>query len=477
MRIPALALLIVGLSLASAEAEEGRRPNIVLIVADDLGYGETGAQGNDQNPTPHIDALATRGLRCTSAYVTASFCAPSRAGLLTGRYQTRFGCESNPVGAKNDEPGIGLPPAEWTLAERLRGAGYATALVGKWHLGGTAPYHPQRQGFDEFFGFLHEGHFYVPPPYRGVMSHLRRRTLPTGAREGKWTSPGGDLILATGSPFDEPPYDANNPILRSSQPVAEETYLTDAFTREAVDFVKRSHDRPFFLLVAYSAVHSPMQARRDDLDECRGIDDPQRQIFAGMLRALDRGVGAIQAAVAEAGLERETLFVFLSDHGGPTQELTSSNGPLRGGKGDLYEGGVRVPCLLRWDGQLPAGGTYAKVVSSLDLVPTALAAAKVSGAEGPVLDGVDLLPYLRGERNESPHETLYWRMKPKAALRHGDWKLVRPAVAKSAAWELYDLQRDLGERRNLAAEQPEVVADLVRRWETLDREMQGSAND
>ena len=389
------------------------------------------------------------------------------------------------MGAKNDEPGLGLPPSETTLAERLRGAGYATGLIGKWHLGGTSPFHPQRQGFDEFFGFLHEGHYYVPLPYRGVVSHLRRRTLPNGKREGIWTAENGELILATGSRFDEPPYDANNPLLRGGQPVVEDTYLTDAFTREAVDFISRHKERPFFLLVAYSAVHSPMQARREDVDAFRTIDDPQRRVFAGLLRGLDRGVGAIQAAVAEAGFQRGTLFVFLSDNGGPTKELTSGNGPLRGGKGDLYEGGLRVPYFVRWDGRLPAGATYAPAVSALDIVPTALAAAKIAVGEDEALDGVDLLPYLSGARTERPHETLYWRMHPKGALRHGDWKLVRPKQAKNqsqnqavgSAWELYDLAQDIGERHNLAQEKPEVVSDLARRWEALEEQMMEARND
>ncbi|MDH3585340.1 MAG: sulfatase-like hydrolase/transferase, partial [Phycisphaerae bacterium] len=234
------------------------RPNIVILLADDLGYGELGCQGNRQIPTPHIDALAAEGIRFTAAYVTASNCSPSRAGLLTGRFPTRFGHEFNPTGASNEDPAAGLPPGERTLADVLQDAGYATSLVGKWHLGGTARYHPQRRGFEEFFGFLHEGHFFVPPPWEGVTTMLRRRALPDGGL-GRWISPDSRLVLSTHMGNDEPPYDANNPILRGGQPVTETAYFTDAITRESVDFIDRHADRPFLLLVAYNAVHSPLQ--------------------------------------------------------------------------------------------------------------------------------------------------------------------------------------------------------------------------
>ncbi len=446
-------------------------PNIVVILVDDLGYGETGAQGNPQIPTPNIDSIAAHGVRFTNGYVTASYCAPSRAGLLTGRYQTRFGFEGNPVGAGNEEPGVGLPASEVTLAHRLREAGYATGLVGKWHLGGTAPFHPLRRGFDEFFGFLHEGHFFVPPPYEGVVSFLRRRTLPSGAEDGAWVSPGGELILSTHMPHDEPPYDANNPMLRGGQPVVEEAYLTDAFSREAACFVRRHAGRPFFLYVAYSAVHSPMQAKREDMARFAEIDDPHRRVFAGMVGALDDGVGAILAALREEGIEDDTLVFFLSDNGGPTRELTSSNAPLRGGKGSLYEGGVRVPFFIRWGDRLPAAATFDPPVSSLDIMPTALAAAGAGVPGTPPLDGVDLLPYLTGDRRRRPHETLYWRMGARAALRHHDWKVIRPGSNPQEGWELYDLSEDPGESRNLAPQRPEILRDLVARWHTLDEAM------
>ena len=231
------------------------RPNIVLLVADDLGYAELGCQGNTDIPTPHIDAIARNGARFTDAYVTAPFCSASRAGYMTGRYQTRFGYEFNPTGAHNEDPDAGLPISERTLGDQLTDAGYTTALIGKWHLGGTARYHPQRRGFDTFFGFLHEGHYFVPPPYRGVTTMLRRRTLPDGTQKGKWTSRDGKTIYSTHMGYNEPDYDADNPILRCGQPIEENQYLTDALTREAVNFIDNNQDRPFFLYLSYNAVH------------------------------------------------------------------------------------------------------------------------------------------------------------------------------------------------------------------------------
>jgi len=452
------------------KAKQRSWPNIVLLIADDLGYGELGCQGNRQIPTPHIDSLARQGIRFTDGYVTAPYCSASRAGLMTGRYPTRFGYEFNPVGHYNEHPDAGLPDDERTLADLLHDAGYATALIGKWHLGAQARNHPYRRGFDEFFGFLHEGHYYVPPPYDGVTTMLRRRALPGGQR-GRWFHPDGKLIYSAHMGYDEPDYDANNPILRGGQPVAEHAYLTDALTREAVDFMRRRRSHPFFLCVAYNAVHSPLQAADKYMKRFAHIEDIHRRIFAGMLANMDDSVGAILAQIDEAALEEQTLVVFLSDNGGPTRELTSSNRPLRGEKGDLYEGGIRVPMLMRWPGELPENRIERRPVSALDIYATA---ARLSGQTLPKdaqYDGVDLLPYLTGEVSDPPHEVLYWRMGRRGAVRLGQWKLVRNDRRSIAAWELYDLQADLGERHDLAAERPQVVERLARVWKGLDAQM------
>lgn len=420
--------------------------NIVLLVADDLGYGELGCQGNPQIPTPHIDSIARGGVRFTSGYVSAPYCCPSRAGLLTGRYQTRFGHELNATGRQNLLPHVGLPPAETTLATRLQAAGYRTALIGKWHLGGTEPFHPLRRGFDEFFGFLHEGHYYVPPPYTDVASHLRPK---------------------------EPPYDDDNPLLRGRQVIAEPRYLTQALGREAVSFIDRHKKSPFFLYVPFNSVHSPMQATEHDMDRFAHIADPHRRVFAAMLASLDDAVGAILGKLKQEKLDRQTLILFLSDNGGPVQELTSSNAPLRGQKGQLYEGGIRIPFLMQWIGRLPAGRTFDEPVLSCDLFPTALAAAGVAGPNPKPLDGVNLLPFLTGRQAAVPHSVLFWRYNKSKALRRGDWKIVQQAVPRGGEvpWQLYNLKQDVAERDDRAAAEPVRLNGLVADWEDLNREM------
>ena len=446
-------------------------PNIVILFADDLGYGELSCQGNPEIPTPHIDSIANNGVRFTAGYVAGPNCSPSRAGLLTGRIPTRFGYEFNPTGAVNEEPGFGLPSAEITIAEALHDAGYTTGLIGKWHQGGTARYHPFRHGFDEFFGFTHEGHYFVPPPYKGVTTLLRRKTLPGGA-QGIWMGQGG-LHYHNKLGRNEPDYDANNPIVRGGQPVVETEYLTDALTREAVDFIDRHDDKPFFLYLAYNAVHSPLQGADAYMDKFVHIKDIHRRIFAAMLANMDTSVGAVLEQLRKSGLEENTLVFFLSDNGGPTKELTSSNLPLRGSKGQMYEGAIRVPFMLQWKGKVPAGLVYEKPVSSFDIFATA--AANCAGVTAPKqVEGVDLIPYLTGENDGVPHETLYWRQGGKTALRHGDWKLVRMGRRLSpgkAKWELYDLSKDISETNNLAAAKPDRLAELIEIWEKLNGEM------
>ncbi|MGD9495445.1 MAG: sulfatase-like hydrolase/transferase [Armatimonadota bacterium] len=387
-----------------------RRPNIVLIFSDDQGYAEIGCQGCADIPTPHLDAICAEGVRCTSGYVTCPLCSPSRAGLLTGRYQQRFGHEHNPGAA----PAAGLPLTETTLADRFRAAGYTTGLIGKWHLGMMPEQHPMSRGFDEFFGFLHGAHSYLRPN--------ESRT---------------------------------DPLLRGRERVEESEYLTDAFAREACGFIDRHATDPFFLYLAFNAVHSPLEATPEYLDRFEGIADPNRRTFAGRLSAMDDAVGRVLATLRRHDLERDTLVIFISDNGGPTPQTTSSNAPLRGYKAQVYEGGIRVPFALRWPGRLPAGLVYDRPVSSLDVVPTVLAAV---GAQLPAgLDGVNLAPYLSGANAASPHEQLCWRMGQKTAIRRGDWKLVREVRGD---WELYNLAEDIGEQKDLAATEPARLAEL-----------------
>ncbi|MDB4399685.1 sulfatase-like hydrolase/transferase, partial [bacterium] len=435
------------------------------------GYGELGCQGNSEIPTPYIDSIAESGVRFTAGYVAGPNCSPSRAGLLTGRTPTRFGYEFNPIGARNEEPGIGLPSKEVTIAETLQDAGYTTGLIGKWHQGGGAEYHPFRHGFDEFFGFTHEGHYFVPPPWKGVTTMLRRKSLPDGSK-GRWEGE-KRLIYSTHMKSAEPDYDANNPIVRGGQPVVESEYLTDAFTREAVDFIDRHDDKPFFLYLAYNAVHSPLQGADKYMKKFAHIEDVHRRIFAAMLANMDDSVGAVMNQLRKSGLEENTLVFFLSDNGGPTRELTSSNLPLRGEKGQMYEGAIRVPFMVQWKGKIPAGEVYHQPVSSFDIYATAVAnSAGVTLPEQ--VEGVDLIPFLKGEDQGRPHETLFWRQGGKAAMRHGDWKIVimgRRFQPGNAKWELYDLSKDVAEQNNLAAVKPEILSELISRWYEMNSEM------
>ena len=443
------------------------QPNIVFLFADDLGYGELGCQGNDEIPTPHIDSISADGIRFTQAYVTAPNCSPSRAGMLTGKIPMRFGYEFNPIGARNEDPGTGLPSRETTIAELLHDQGYTTGLIGKWHLGGSADYHPHRHGFDEFFGFSHEGHYFVPPPYEGVTTMLRRRSLP-GGESGRWM--GKNLVYTTHMGNNEPDYDANNPIVRGGQPVDEQEYLTDAFTREAISFIDRHNDKPFFLHVAYNAVHSPLQGKLSDMKRFEEIDDIHRRIFAAMLSSLDQSVGKILEAVERNQIAQNTLVVFLSDNGGPTRELTSSNAPLRGEKGSMYEGGVRVPFMMKFPGRLNAGETYSHPVSSMDLFATSASLAGTSAKSK--IDGVDLMPYLTGKTADRPHEEFFWRQGNRAGLRLGDWKLVRHGNRKAVAkWELYHLADDESESKNLATTNKAELNQLIERWNERNKEM------
>ncbi|MCU0725302.1 MAG: sulfatase-like hydrolase/transferase, partial [Planctomycetes bacterium] len=411
---PTLALLL--LSAAAIAGEPAKRPpNVVLILADDLGYADLGAQGGRDIKTPAIDSIATAGIRFTNGYVPCPVCAPTRAGLLTGRYPQRFGFEHNPGNERSASPDFGIPAAEPILAERLKAAGYATGMVGKWHVGYRKELTPPSRGFDSFFGFLSGANDYFP-----------------GGRPGR------------------------SPILRGSEPVEEGEYLTDAFAREAVAFIDAHHESPFFLYVPFNAVHAPLQAPDELRARFPEIDDPVRLTYAAMLAALDDAVGAILAALRRHGIEEDTFVVFLSDNGGPTPQTTSRNDPLRGFKGQVYEGGVRIPFFIQWKGALPAGKVENRPVIALDLLPTVLAAAGVPVEGGPPLDGVDLLPYLRGQEAGRPHDALFWRMGRQSAVRLSDLKLVvRDGVA-----ELFDLATDVGEARDLSGERPEDVARL-----------------
>ncbi|MCA1641701.1 MAG: sulfatase [Acidobacteria bacterium] len=439
----AVAFSLPCLSRTAVEAQR-RHPNIVVIVSDDMGYADIGDHGSKDIPTPNIDALARGGIRFTDAYVSGPYCSPTRAGLLTGRYPQRFGHEFNPESAPSHSE-IGLPPGEKTMADRLRAAGYRTALVGKWHLGRGDKFHPLERGFDEFFGFLGGAHSYIATNAEGA-----------------------------------------NPLLDGRKIVAETTYLTDAFADRAVVFIKRQKSRPFFLYLAFNAVHTPMHATEKYLARFPHIADQQRRTYAAMLSAMDDGIGRTLAALREAGLEEDTLIVFFNDNGGPTMAGTtingSSNAPLRGSKRQTWEGGIRVAFIVRWKGRLAEGKTDSRPVIQLDVLPTALAAAGVVAQPQWKFDGVNLLPFLTGKRSGAPHEALFWRLGENIAIRKGEWKLVKtserplqavdPAVYNELSGaELYNLSDDISERKNLAAAHPGKVRELAADWQRWNREL------
>ena len=439
---PCLFLLAAPLATQAAEAEGAKssKPNILLIVADDLGYADIGVHGGKAVPTPNIDKLAAAGLRCTSGYVSAPYCSPSRAGLLTGRYQTRFGHEFNPhVGPEGK---LGLPLDQRTLANLLRSAGYATGLVGKWHLGFSKEHHPLSRGFDDFFGFLVGGHNYA----------LRKDAEPKFASSM-----------------------SQNLIYRGREVQQVDGFATDVFTDEAIGFMKQNREQPWFLYLAYNAVHTPLEIS-DTLKQRvpAEVQDPARRGYLALLLGLDDAVGRLLAHLRDSGADQNTLIIFISDNGGSgvapfLAYNTGINRPLRGNKGQTLEGGIRVPFFIAWPGKLPAGKTYDHPIIALDILPTACAVAGVK-APGNV-DGVNLLPYLVGKNKAAPHEALYWRFGPQKAIRKGNLTLVdwRDFQTKtSSGWQLFDLSKDIGQENNLAAKHPDLVAELSQAWQRWD---------
>lgn len=415
----------LGESIAQVDS---RPPNILLIVGDDMGYADVGFHGCTDIPTPHLDSLARSGVICSQGYVSGPYCSPTRAGLLTGRYQQRFGHEFNP-----NEPSQGLPVTQSTIADRLQGAGYVTGLVGKWHLGAGKQMHPQQRGFSEFFGFLGGSHSYFEPAG----------------------------------------------FLRGTEPIDEMDYATDAFAKEATAFVDRHQAKPWFLYLAFNAVHTPMDATDERLAKFSHITDKKRRTYNAMMLAMDDAVGAVMKKLAETNQDQNTLVMFISDNGGPTMRGVTVNGsvnaPLRGSKRTTLEGGIRVPFVLSWPGRLKPT-RFEKPVIQLDLAATAIAAAGLQ--YDPNLDGVNLIPFLDESQSQSPHEALYWRLGKQMAVRSGDYKLVRydsnadTLTGKNnqpvSVAKLYNLADDIGETKDLAMAMPEKVAELQDKWDAWD---------
>lgn len=418
--------ILSGIALLSpfGNAAEARKPNVVVILADDLGYADLGCYVSKDVKTPNIDSLATGGIRCTDAHVTAPQCGPSRAGMLTGRYQTRFGFESNEFAY---DPGI--PRSETLISTRMKNQGYTTGYIGKWGVSSKRHSYPPQRGFDESY-WNQDGCLYFP----------------------------------------DTPSKYNVQVHRDNTPVELTEYSTDAFGREAVEFIQRHKQDPFFLFVSFITPHEPMEAKPEDLKRFPSVDDPLRRTMLAMLVCMDDNVGRILQILKDEHLEEDTLIIFLSDNGGYAGNA-SRNDPFRGTKSQMLEGGIRVPFIVRWTGHLPAGTVYEQPISSLDIAPTALAAAGAEIESEWKLEGVNLLPFLSEEESGIPHETLFWHFniwthKPELdgfAIRQGDWILVKNGWARTPL-ALYNLAEDPAQRNDLSKAHPERVSDLIKKW-------------
>ena len=410
-------------------------PNLILIFADDLGYGDVGCYGSTLVPTPAIDSLARDGVRCTDGNVTAPVCAPSRCGIMTGAYQQRFGMQWN-----DDRKKYAVGQHK-LLPQALRAAGYVTGHIGKWNIPVDV-----KDCFDEVYDLIDWEADYFPDKhghYVGVDSPTK---FDSSKVQGVW---------GPEKPGDE--------------------YLTDRLGRHAVEFVEKNKARPFFLYLAFNAVHSPWHGKKEVAARYAHLTPPLNY-YAAMIASLDENIGKVLAKLKALGLEQDTLVVFTADNGPamgsphivawpdhwPKKILVGSAGPLNGHKGQFLEGGFREPFILRWPARLKAGEIYRQAISTMDLFPTFCAAAGAPVPMGTKLDGVDLLPHLLGEKTGAPHEILFWKNGEQGAVRQGDWKLLlSPGQPKL---QLFNLADDIGEKRDLAGEKPELVGRLHKAW-------------
>ena len=412
---------LLTISNINAQSKQ-EKPNFIIILADDLGYGDLGYTGSKQIKTPYIDALAKSGVIFTQGYVSAPVCGPSRAGLMTGKNQVNFGFDNNPIVdlPQFDENFVGIPLNEKTIAERLSDLGYVNGLIGKWHLGEVEKFHPTNRGFHEFWGYLAGGHNYFPEK-----THNEKYNRP---------------IISN---------------YKTPQPI---TYITDDKGDECVDFIKRHKDKPFFLYASFNAPHAPMQATEEDLKLYAHIEDEKRRTYAGMVHRLDVNVGRIMSELKAQGVYENTVVVFLSDNGGPCTSNASINAPFNGQKGILLEGGIRVPFVISHPITLKKD-VYNKAITALDLAPTFVALAGGTIDAKDQLDGVNIYPYITDKIEGNPHETLLWRFTISAGIRKGNWKLVRLPDRLPL---LFNLDKDPSELNNVASENWELVATMLK---------------
>jgi arylsulfatase A-like enzyme len=437
--LPGLALALIASAVVSAS--DASRPNLIIINIDDLGYAEIGAFGST-NRTPHLDRMAKEGRKLTSHYA-APVCSPSRASLMTGSYAKRALPIPHVLFPAAE---VGLNPAERTIAEVLKDAGYATACVGKWHLGDQRAFLPTRQGFDSFFGIPYSND--MGPAAEGVKSN-RGAAPPAPKQKAAAKKVSTPEELETGIRASQPPL----PLLENETVIgrvraAEQIELTRRYTERAVQFIRERRDQPFFLYFAHSAVHFPLYPR----DEFMGQSG--RGLLGDWVQEVDWSVGQVLETLRALQLDGKTLVIFTSDNGGPVNQ-GATNTPLRGSKGSTLEGGMRVVTLAWWPGRIPAGTATAAITAMMDFLPTF---ARLAGARVPAdrkIDGVDIWPVLAGDPATPPRDQmLYFRGLTLEAVRSGPWKL------HLANGELYDVAKDLGEANNVAAQQPDVVRRL-----------------
>ncbi|WP_405295685.1 sulfatase-like hydrolase/transferase [Algibacter sp. Ld11] len=420
-------LLVAIVFIAASKAFSQTKPNIIVILTDDQGWADVGFNGATDIPTDNLDRLASQGVIFSNGYVSHPYCSPSRAGLLTGRYQARFGHDCNmPYKVENDET-VGTPLSEKLIPEALKEQGYRTSAIGKWHLGDHPDLYPPAQGFDHWFGF-----------------------------------PGGGMNYWGNSTDDIHTVYRDRKIV----PESELSYLTDDFTNEAIKFISKKDDKPFFMYLAYNAPHAPDHATRAYLEKTKHIEYAGRSVYAAMVNAVDTNVGKIDSTLVANGIKDNTIVVFLSDNGGRMQH--ADNRPNRGHKGMLFEGGIKVPFFINWPNKINGGQTYSKPISSLDLFPTLLNAAQGDISKEPQLDGVDLMPFIHNTNKGNPHDVLFWRSSGnfEYAVRKGKFKLYKSAYKDKTL--LFDLEKDHLERNDIASEHPEIIADLEKTYKAWD---------
>ena len=428
------------LNLFSCGTSNNKPPNVIVIISDDQGYADVGFHGSNEIFTPNIDRIAKNGVVFSEGYVSYAVCSPSRAGLITGRYQNRFGYSRNILLAPNDSL-MGLPLSEQTLPDVLNNVDYKTKAIGKWHLGAHKSLVPEKRGFDEFFGFLIGGHRYFPEDLTlNDLTEARRQM------DGYITK-----------------------IYDNGKRINTKKYLTEELSDNAVKFIEDNSDNPFFLYLSYNAPHTPLQATTKDLERNKHIDIEKRQTYAAMVSSMDDGIGLILDKLEQKNIFENTIVFFFSDNGGVEWYNFSDNGPLRGIKGDFFEGGIRVPFAMQWPNKIKPGTIYDKPIIALDIFATVASAAKAEKYIKNEIDGVNLIPYLSGNKSGSPHEYLYWKNPDKDidVIRDDRYKYLR---IKNDEY-IFDLKNDISEESNIIDLSKPIYDRLKSQFKLWEKDM------